>query len=86
MIVVFPGGIGPRELALVAALAPVMPRGAALVIALISRVVMTASDLILGAVGLAIGRWAHPPSTEPEDTETLRPPPGQAAEPTGSLS
>jgi glycosyltransferase 2 family protein len=86
LIVVFPGGIGPREVALVAALAPVMPRGAALVIALISRVVMTASDLIWGAVGLAIGRWAYRPSTEPEGTEPLRPPPGQAAEPTGSLS
>lgn len=86
LIVVFPGGIGPREVALVAALAPVMPRGAALVIALISRVVMTASDLIWGAVGLAIGRWAHRPSTEPEGTEPLLPPPGQAAEPTGSLS
>src|SRR6266700_1998184 len=86
LIVVFPGGIGPRELALVAALAPVMPRGAALVIALISRVVMTTSDLIWGAVGLAIGRWAHRPGTKPGSTDPLRSPQGQAAEPTGSLS
>jgi len=86
LIVVFPGGIGPRELALVAALAPVMPRGAALVIALISRVMMTASDLIWGAAGLAIGRWARRTTTEPGSTEPLLPPQGQAAEPTGSLS
>jgi uncharacterized membrane protein YbhN (UPF0104 family) len=56
LIVVFPGGIGPRELALIAALAPIMPRGAALVIALTSRVAMTAADLAWGGVGLAIGR------------------------------
>jgi uncharacterized membrane protein YbhN (UPF0104 family) len=57
LIVVFPGGIGPRELALVAALAPIMPRAAALVVALVSRVVMTASDLAWGGTGIAIGRW-----------------------------
>lgn len=56
LIVVFPGGIGPRELALIAALAPVAPRGAALAIALVSRLVMTGSDLAWGAAGLVIGR------------------------------
>jgi Lysylphosphatidylglycerol synthase TM region len=61
LLVVFPGGIGPRELALVVALAPVLPRGAALVIALVSRLVMTASDLVWGGTGLAIGRLAGQP-------------------------
>jgi uncharacterized membrane protein YbhN (UPF0104 family) len=56
LLVIFPSGIGPRELALIAALAPIMPRGAALVVALVSRVVMTGSDLAWGGVGLAIGR------------------------------
>jgi uncharacterized membrane protein YbhN (UPF0104 family) len=56
LIVVFPGGIGPRELAMIAALAPVAPRGEALAIALVSRVVMTASDLAWGATGLILGR------------------------------
>jgi uncharacterized membrane protein YbhN (UPF0104 family) len=56
LVVIFPGGIGPRELALVAALAPVMPRGAALVVALVSRVVMTGSDLAWGGAGIVIGR------------------------------
>ena len=45
LIVFFPGGIGPREVALVAVLAPVMPSASALVVALASRVVMTIGDL-----------------------------------------
>lgn len=56
LVVVFPGGIGPRELALIAALAPVAPRGTALAVALVSRVVMTGSDLFWGGTGIVIGR------------------------------
>ena len=56
LIIFFPGGIGPREVALVAVLAPVMPAGSALVVALASRVVMTAGDLIWAGIGLLIGR------------------------------
>jgi uncharacterized membrane protein YbhN (UPF0104 family) len=55
LVVVFPGGIGPRELAFIAALSPVMPRGAALVVAIMSRVVMTATDLAWAGVGVTIG-------------------------------
>jgi uncharacterized membrane protein YbhN (UPF0104 family) len=60
LIIVFPGGIGPRELALIAVLAPVMPSASALVIALASRVVMTAGDLVWAGIGLAIGRARGP--------------------------
>ena len=56
LAVVFPGGIGPRELAFVVALAPVMPRASALLVALVSRVVMTLSDVSWATAGLAIGR------------------------------
>jgi glycosyltransferase 2 family protein len=56
LIVFFPGGIGPRELALIAVLAPVMPSASALVVALSSRVVMTVGDLAWAGAGLAIGR------------------------------
>ncbi len=56
LIIFFPGGIGPREVALVAVLHPVMPAGSALVVALASRVVMTAGDLIWAGAGLLIGR------------------------------
>jgi uncharacterized membrane protein YbhN (UPF0104 family) len=65
VIVIFPGGIGPRELVLVATLAPVMPRGAALATALVSRVVLTASDLAWGGTGLAVGRRARGLSAQP---------------------
>jgi glycosyltransferase 2 family protein len=64
LVVVFPGGIGPRELALIAALAPVAPRGAALAIALVSRVVMTGSDLAWGGAGILIGRWTRSASRQ----------------------
>jgi glycosyltransferase 2 family protein len=66
LIVFFPGGIGPREVALIAVLAPVMPSASALVVALASRVVMTAGDLIWAGAGLAIGKARRPSvSAEP---------------------
>jgi uncharacterized membrane protein YbhN (UPF0104 family) len=60
LIIFFPGGIGPREIALVAVLAPVMPSASALVVALSSRVVMTIGDLAWAGLGLAIGRRRTP--------------------------
>ncbi len=60
LIIFFPGGIGPREVALIAVLAPVMPSASALVVALVSRVVMTVGDLAWAGAGLAIGRASRP--------------------------
>jgi hypothetical protein len=51
LIIFFPGGIGPREVALIAVLAPVMPSASALVVALVSRVVMTVGDLAWAGAG-----------------------------------
>lgn len=56
LLIVFPSGIGAREVILIAALAPVLPHGRAVAVALVIRVVTTVSDLALGGVGLAIGR------------------------------
>jgi len=56
LLIPFPGGIGPREVALIAVLSPVMPRGPALVIALASRVVMTVGDLAWAGLAAVIGR------------------------------
>jgi uncharacterized membrane protein YbhN (UPF0104 family) len=56
LIIFFPGGLGPREVAFIAVLAPVMPSASALVIALASRVVMTVGDLVWAGIGLVIGR------------------------------
>jgi glycosyltransferase 2 family protein len=59
LLIVFPSGIGARELILVAALAPVMPRPTAIVIALMARVVTTVSDLAWGGTALALRRAAR---------------------------
>jgi uncharacterized membrane protein YbhN (UPF0104 family) len=56
LIIFIPGGIGAREIALIAVLAPVMSSASALVVALASRVVTTVGDLVWAGVGLAIGR------------------------------
>ncbi len=56
LIIFFPGGIGPREAALIAVLSPVMPAASALVVALASRMVMTIGDLVWAAAALVIGR------------------------------
>jgi glycosyltransferase 2 family protein len=58
LLVVLPGGIGARELILIAALSAVLPHGTAVAVAVVARVVTTASDLILGAAGLGLGRRA----------------------------
>src|ERR1035441_7971239 len=65
LIIFFPGGIGPREIALIAVLAPVMPAASALVVALASRVVMTLGDLVWAGAGLTIGRGRTPRPTAP---------------------
>lgn len=59
LLIPFPGGIGPREVALIAVLSPVMPQGPALVIALASRVVMTIGDLAWAGAAAATGRRAR---------------------------
>jgi uncharacterized membrane protein YbhN (UPF0104 family) len=58
VLVVFPNGIGPREVILIAALAPVLDRPAALALALLARVATTIADLAWGGIGLAVGRRA----------------------------
>ena len=51
LVVAAPAGAGVREVALVAALAPVLDRGSALAVAVLSRLLMTLGDLVWGAVG-----------------------------------
>lgn len=60
VVVFFPGGLGPRELALIAVLAPVMPRGSALLVAVVSRLVMTVADLGWAGAGFLLGRGQAP--------------------------
>ncbi len=91
LLVIFPSGVGPRELALIAALAPVLPRGSALVVAIVSRLVMTAADLAWAGIGLTLGRGrAAPPGRtvpgrpvgpEHQSTPPRQPGPGGRAAP-----
>ncbi|RCV55719.1 hypothetical protein DEF23_10045 [Marinitenerispora sediminis] len=62
LVVVAPAGLGVRELVLVVGLAPVLEPGAALVVATLSRLLMTAADLLwAGAAVLgARDRGARP--------------------------
>lgn len=56
VLIPFPGGVGPRELAFIAALAPIMPRGSAIVVAVVSRLVMTVADLSWAGTAFVLGR------------------------------
>ena len=60
LLVVFPSGIGAREVIMVAALAPILPHGAALAIALVARVVTTVSDLAWGGIAVVLARKIRP--------------------------
>ena len=65
VLIPFPGGVGPRELAFIAALAPVMPRGSAIVVAVVSRLVLTIADLAWAALAFALGRGQRAAPTDP---------------------
>ncbi len=85
LIIFFPGGIGPREVALIAVLAPVMPSASALVVALASRVVMAVGDLVWAGVGLLIGRRRTARPADPAGPQ-VSPPVSASAEPAGRRS
>jgi uncharacterized membrane protein YbhN (UPF0104 family) len=59
LLIVFPNGIGAREIILAAAVAPVLPHGTGLAVALVARVVTTVSDLTLGVTAVALSRSAR---------------------------
>lgn len=52
-----PAGAGVREVVLVAALSPVLPLPTAVVLAVVSRALLTAADLIVAGVAAAGWRW-----------------------------
>jgi uncharacterized membrane protein YbhN (UPF0104 family) len=73
LFVVAPAGAGVRELALIAALAPVLDPAAALAVAVLSRVLMTLGDLLWGAAGAALRpRKGHEPGAAGSDVTTVR--------------
>ncbi|WDZ89862.1 lysylphosphatidylglycerol synthase domain-containing protein [Nocardiopsis sp. HUAS JQ3] len=61
LLVVFaPAGLGVREAVLVVALAPVVDAGAALVVAVLSRLVMTVADVAWAGLSVLLSRRAVP--------------------------
>jgi uncharacterized membrane protein YbhN (UPF0104 family) len=62
LLVLAPAGIGAREVALVVLLGATVPQPAALVAAVVSRLLMTGCDLVLGLAAMALGR-ARPART-----------------------
>lgn len=56
LVFIAPGGIGAREAALVITLTPVLPSGAPIAIAIMSRVVLTVADLLGAGVAVLLGR------------------------------
>jgi hypothetical protein len=60
LLVVAPAGFGPREIALVVLLGSVTTGPAALVAAVVSRLVLTLGDLAWAVVGFAAGRARRP--------------------------
>ncbi|MCW2681761.1 MAG: hypothetical protein JWM62_3162 [Frankiales bacterium] len=83
LFVVAPAGAGVRELALIAALAPVLDQAAALAVAVLSRVLMTLGDLLWGAAGAALRpRSRHEPGADVADVTSVRAvqQPGKAAD------
>jgi hypothetical protein len=56
LIIIAPAGAGAREAALVVGLAPILKPGAALLVALISRMLFTAGDLLLALTAVLSAR------------------------------
>ncbi|XRQ16760.1 lysylphosphatidylglycerol synthase domain-containing protein [Actinomadura welshii] len=65
LVFIAPGGIGAREAALTVVLTPALPAGAPVVVAIASRVLLTAADLINAGIALLLGRTRPEPGNEP---------------------
>ncbi|QKG25122.1 hypothetical protein ACTIVE_6773 [Actinomadura verrucosospora] len=61
LVFIAPGGIGAREAALTLVLTPVLPPGAPIVVAIASRVLLTAADLLNAGAGVLLGRPSRRP-------------------------
>jgi uncharacterized membrane protein YbhN (UPF0104 family) len=66
LVFIAPGGIGAREAALTIALSPMLPAGAPIVVAIVSRVVFTLVDLIGAGTAFLLGGRPPQVRTRPE--------------------
>jgi glycosyltransferase 2 family protein len=70
LVVFAPGGLGVREVVLVTTLTPLVGAGTATAVALVSRAVTTASDLICAGVSAALPRNSGLPEVQHESLMT----------------
>ncbi|HEY8480572.1 MAG TPA: lysylphosphatidylglycerol synthase domain-containing protein [Spirillospora sp.] len=70
LVFIAPSGIGAREAALTVVLTPALPAGAPVVVAIASRVLLTAADLTVAGIALLLGRTA--PVSAPPAEELVR--------------
>ena len=69
LAIIAPAGAGAREAALVLALLPIVPASGGTAAALLSRLLMTLGDAILGLIGLRLGRAARAPAADDRSAE-----------------
>jgi glycosyltransferase 2 family protein len=66
---VIPGGLGAREASMAAALAPVMPTAPAVAVAVPSRIVQVALEVVFASAGLLAARRRPGPEAPPRAPE-----------------
>ncbi|MGA4545043.1 lysylphosphatidylglycerol synthase domain-containing protein [Uniformispora flossi] len=66
---VLPSGAGVREIVLVAALATTMPRGQAVALALVSRILFTVADLVSAGIAALLARHVLKDPADPTATD-----------------
>ncbi|MEV4008209.1 lysylphosphatidylglycerol synthase transmembrane domain-containing protein [Actinomadura sp. NPDC049753] len=71
LVFIAPGGIGAREAALTVVLTPVLPAGAPVVVAIASRVLLTAADLLIAGAAFLLGRTAPAAGNEPRSEQLV---------------
>jgi glycosyltransferase 2 family protein len=70
LVVFAPAGAGVRDVLLIAVLGPVLGVGSATAVALVSRALMTAGDLLTAGLAAVSSRAPHPRAGKPGDGET----------------
>ena len=81
LVIFAPAGVGVREVLLVTLLTPAVGAGAATAVALVSRVVTTASDLLLAGAAAARRRPSAPPAPAAPPNPDTRADPGAPSAP-----
>lgn len=71
LVVFAPAGVGAREVALAAGLAPILDGGRVVLVVVVSRLIMTSGDLLWAGAGLLLGR-RHASATRDELVEAAR--------------